>query len=42
MVSRVMVIVNIALGPGFTVRVSDYIRVLYHSNIALDIHIKFC
>ena len=32
---------NIVLVPGFTVRVSDYVHVLYHTNIALDTHIKF-
>ena len=42
MVSRVRVSVNIALGPGLRVRVSDYVHVLYHTNIVLDTHIKFC
>ena len=41
-VSKVRVSVNIALGPGFTIRVSNYVCVLYHTNIALDTHIKFC
>jgi len=41
MVSRVRASVNIALGPGFMVRVSDYVQVLCHTNIALDTHIKF-
>jgi len=42
MVSRVRDSVNVALGAGFMVRVSDYVYVLYHTNIALDTHIKFC
>jgi len=41
-VSKVRVSVNIALGLCFMFRVSDYIRVLYHTNIALDTHITCC
>jgi len=42
MVSRVRDSINTALRPGFMVKVSDYVLVLYHTNVALDTHIKFC
>ena len=38
--SQVLLLFN--LPPPNLVRVSNYVRVLYHTNIVLDTHIEFC
>ena len=38
--NRVRCSLNVGLGPGLMIKFSDYVRVLYHTNIVLDTHIK--